>query len=187
MRDVRFGAFWGRVMTPASRRAASRSRGVSLVCGLLVFGPPLRDGLLPRAASFPRAVRPRRLLRDGAQSSVGKAPRGVGFYTSKKRRPAPPLLWPVGQRPWVGSVRFLVAFRPRFGPRGEALGALALPNRASRGCLAVSFLTRRKNDVRPLLWPVGQRPRVGSVRFLVTFWPRFGARGEALAGLAMPN
>ena len=88
MRDVRFGAFWGRVMTPGSRRAASRSRGVSLVCGLLVFGPPLRDGLLPRAASFPRAVRPRRLLRDGAQSSVGKAPRGVGFYTSKKRRPA---------------------------------------------------------------------------------------------------
>ena len=145
MRDVRFGAFWGRVMTPASRRAASRSRGVSLVCGLLVFGPPLRDGLLPRAASFPRAVRPRRLLRDGAQSTVGKAPRGVGFYTSKKRRPAPPLLWPVGQRPRVGSVRFLVAFRPRFGPRGEALGAFALPNRASRGVpRSVFFDTPKK-------------------------------------------
>ena len=162
MRDVRFGAFWGRVMTPGSRRAASRSRGVSLVCGLLVFGPPLRDGLLPRAASFPRAVRPRRLLRDGAQSSVGKAPRGVGFYTSKKRRPAPPLLWPVGQRPWVGSVRFLVAFRPRFGPRGEALGALALPNRASRGCSAASFLTRRKNDAPPLLCEICRTRRSGS-------------------------
>ena len=52
----------------------------------------------------------------------------------------PPLLSPIAWRPRVGLVRFGPPFGPRFGPRGEAHAGVAMPDSASRMCLAASFL-----------------------------------------------